>query len=105
MKHTIIIFLLAFFMSACSQKPTDVVAVKVGDDYYATDKAAAEALAKQNSDEQVICKKTSKTGSRMQTRVCSTRKQIELDRAEDQRRISDNIQHNSTVNTINKKGG
>ncbi len=104
MKQIIAILILTFLLAACSQKPTDIVAVKVGDEYYATDSAASEALADKNSDEEIVCKRVSKTGSRLTTKRCSTRKQIELDRIEDQRKISDNIQHNATRNAINKRG-
>ena len=105
MKPILTILLITFFFVACSQKPNNVVAVKIGDEHYATDRYAAEALANNNSKDKVICKNIMKTGSRMKTRVCSTKSQMELERKEDQQRINDAIQNTANQRTLNNRGG
>ena len=96
---------MSFLISACTANPNKVVAVKVGDEYFAADKSAAVALSDKNSKEEVVCRKVTKTGSRMSNRVCSTKKEIEANRAEDKRRVSENIQLNQTQRNAAGRGG
>ena len=105
MKQILIILIMSFLVSACTANQNKVVAVKVGDEYYAADASASAALSKEDNNEKIICRKVTKTGSRMSTRVCSTKQEIEENRAEDRRRISENIQHNQTQRTAAKRGG
>lgn len=96
MKKIMIMLLPILFLVACSNNPNKVVAVKVGEEYYATDQAASQALNDDN-EEQVICERRTKTGSHRVQRVCTTVSQKEKDR-EDARRI---MEQNRSINNRN----
>lgn len=78
MKFTVLI-LLCLTMMACSQK-SDVIGVKSGDDYYALDHAAKDAVVNNDEESKLICRRTQVTGSHFKTKKCTTKAQLEKDR-------------------------
>ncbi|MCB1583805.1 MAG: hypothetical protein R3E90_13945 [Marinicella sp.] len=99
-----LLFIFTFMLAACGSNPNKVVAVKVGDEYYATDQAASQALAS-DSDEQVICERRTKTGSHRVQRVCTTESQREKDREDAKKVLDENRSINTRDLTNSKKDG
>lgn len=86
---SIITLILFFFLAACGSNPQKVVAVKVGDEYYKPDPAAAMALDS-GRDEKLICEKRMVTGSHMKRKVCTTEAQKQKERRDAERSIDRN---------------
>ena len=81
--------LLIIGLTACGSNPNRVAAVKVGDELYKPDAAAAQALDTGSSDK-VICKKRIVTGSHRKQKICTTAAQMELDKQRSQEMIDRN---------------
>ncbi len=94
---TIPIVLLAFLLSACTSptKPDDVVAVKVGDDYYQVDSSAARSLEGKTED-RVMCTRRAVVGSNKKVKTCTTASELETEQDE-ARRV---IDRHRTINAI-----
>ncbi|WP_154223525.1 hypothetical protein [Marinicella rhabdoformis] len=69
-KITIVISILA--LAACSNNKGNVLGVESGGEYYSLDHAAKAAVAKNNDDERLVCKRVQKTGSHFKTKRCTT---------------------------------
>ena len=75
----IILMMFCLTIMACSQK-SDVIGVKSGDEYYALDHAAKDAVVNNEDDTKLICRRTQVTGSHFKTKRCTTKKQLEVER-------------------------
>lgn len=83
MKHTLILIIL-FLLAACGSNPNKVMAVKVGDELYKPDPAAAMALDT-GTKENIICERRIVTGSNRKQKVCTTETQKETERRDAER--------------------
>ena len=92
MKLTILLLsILALAACANKKQPDDVVAVKVGDEYYQVDQAAARSLEDKTED-RVMCTRRSVVGSNRKQNVCTTVTEMERERSEARRVIDKNNQ-------------
>jgi hypothetical protein len=84
-KHISIAAILLFLGACASSGPdaTGSAASAVGDMDAPAEEMAANAETKDNPNE-IVCRRESLTGSRMTTRVCRTRAEIEAREAKDQ---------------------
>jgi len=76
---TIALIILFLTVMACSQK-TDVLGVKVGEDYYALDHDSKQTVVNKNSDETLVCRSIRKVGSHFKAKRCTTKSKLERDR-------------------------
>ncbi|KAA3650967.1 MAG: hypothetical protein DWP95_00865 [Proteobacteria bacterium] len=87
---TLIIGLAVLLMTACSnKKPDDVVAVKVGDEYYQVDDSASRSLEGKTEDK-VVCKRRIVTGSHRKEKICTTQAQLDRERAAAEKVMDEN---------------
>ena len=72
------VIILCLTVMACSPKK-DVVGVQVGEDKYALDHDAKQAVVNNNSDEKLVCRSERKLGSNFKTKKCTTKSKLERD--------------------------
>jgi major membrane immunogen (membrane-anchored lipoprotein) len=90
----LMLIVLSVLLMACSQK-SDVLGVESEGEYYALDHAAKEAIVNEDDDEQLVCRRTQKTGSHFKVKKCTTKSQL----AKEQKEAKEIIDSNSIQNT------
>ncbi len=96
---TLLLIIIIAGLSACSSSPKKAVAVKIGDEYYATDQAASYELTKKDDKSQIVCQSHRKTGSHLKTKSCTTKEQRRLERKQAEEMRRNNSIHNNKVQT------
>ena len=91
-------------VSACSNKPTDILGVESEGEYFAVDHAAKAAIAHKNENEKLVCKRVQKTGTHFRVKRCTTEAQLKADRARAQKMLDENADY-ITRRQIDSKGG
>lgn len=101
---TYILILMTLVACGSNNTKENVVAVKVGNDLYKTDRSATIALNSDNN-ERIVCEKRIVSGTHRKVKVCTTaaEKQREREAAEDQ--IRRNINQISRESLRNFGGG
>ncbi|WP_223789703.1 hypothetical protein [Marinicella meishanensis] len=102
MKKILILFAFVLLV-ACGSNPNKVAAIKVGDELYKPDNAAAMAIDTGNKDE-IVCKRRIVTGSHRKQKACTTRTEMERERVAAQERITNNDTMNVRKDTASKGG-
>lgn len=103
MKKLSILFVFVLLV-ACGSNPNKVAAIKVGDELYKPDSAAAQSIDTGNKDE-IVCTRRIVTGSHRREKVCTTRTEMERERIAAQERITNNDTMNTRKITELKEGG
>jgi hypothetical protein len=85
----LIVTMLFTFLVACGSSPKRVVAIKAGDELYKPDDAAAQALDT-GSSERIVCQRRIVTGSHRKEKICTTERQMELDKQRSREMIDRN---------------
>ncbi len=104
MKVLTIVVVLMLCACGSTPKKNEIVGVKQGDEYYAVDHAAKEAIANEDSKEKLVCKRRQVTGTHFKSKRCTTASQAKREREETERSIERNRGALNKVLTEERKG-